>query len=589
MIFSKFCMSKELEQLQINDCMTDVCLVGASHKVFIHRAMVLLAAHILPDPVWYDPDPGEMDGKAVVIIPDASTAELESFVRKLYCPEDDLYYTAVPNTPDKVPGTPPDIFHTAVPQTPLLQPPEEQDSSVSNKRHLQQQLDMVNVSLRLLNIQREEALARSDKDAVINLMSSIDVTNEEKVRLETELEDCDTSAESFEVKEEDAEVKVEVKEEESEAVDPICSQCGAEFKSDVALCRHKVEVHQKLLKVCDICGKSCDSQKALTNHKRMHKKVECDICHKVFAMNSITKHKSTCIRKPDDEPPEEFQCLVCKFSTDSQSCLSRHIRKEHHMPVTLQCPKCDYSTKSKRHLNRHINFVHLLVKEKCDSCSKEFNSREVLERHKRNAHQVKSGAGPILFHNLEAPKADTWYPCNQCDYKSRRKIDTERHKKKHLRPILLSKQRFECCHCGKNFSRDAKLKHHLDKCKQFVSKKIGEEEAVELLCSGLNKTKVNSVLKIVRKVSGRNKVQTNLMKTVNTSVKNLEKWFTSKQIKLKRNPESKKGKKKVSEHYVTSVAYCTNKAGFMRYIKKNRKIKNAQYLISADGGMYHEI
>ena len=52
---------------------------------------------------------------------------------------------------------------------------------------------------------------------------------------------------------------------------------------------------------------------------------------------------------------------------------------------------------------------------------------------------------------------------------------------------------------------------------------------------------------------------------------------------MRRNPE---GKKKVCAEYSTAVAYCTNVKGFMEFIRKNRKIKNARYLISADGGLY---
>ena len=58
---SKFSMSKNLEQLQADGCQTDICLVGATSKVFIHRVM-LFAGHVEPDPVWYQLDPGEEDG-----------------------------------------------------------------------------------------------------------------------------------------------------------------------------------------------------------------------------------------------------------------------------------------------------------------------------------------------------------------------------------------------------------------------------------------------------------------------------------------------------------------------------------------------
>ena len=70
MAISKFCMFKDLDDLQVNGCQTDICLVGAGgEKVFIHRAM-MFADHVQPHPVWYQLDPGEEDGKLVVILPD---------------------------------------------------------------------------------------------------------------------------------------------------------------------------------------------------------------------------------------------------------------------------------------------------------------------------------------------------------------------------------------------------------------------------------------------------------------------------------------------------------------------------------------
>ena len=63
MIFSKYCKFKDLEELQVSGCQTDVCLVGAGgEKVFIQRTK-LFADHVQPHPVWHQLDPGEGDGK----------------------------------------------------------------------------------------------------------------------------------------------------------------------------------------------------------------------------------------------------------------------------------------------------------------------------------------------------------------------------------------------------------------------------------------------------------------------------------------------------------------------------------------------
>ena len=66
--------------------------------------------------------------------------------------------------------------------------------------------------------------------------------------------------------------------------------------------------------------------------------------------------------------------------------------------------------------------------------------------------------------------------------------------------------------CGVVFPREiALVKHQVDVNDRMLKVgDIGEEEVNELLSSGLNKTKVKTVLKLVRKISRKFKVQTNL-------------------------------------------------------------------------------
>ena len=71
---------------------------------------------------------------------------------------------------------------------------------MTSKREKKQQLDKINVSLRLLKLQRallrDEALTRNDKEAAMILMKSMDNNQEEKRKLEDELKACDTSEEN---------------------------------------------------------------------------------------------------------------------------------------------------------------------------------------------------------------------------------------------------------------------------------------------------------------------------------------------------------------------------------------------------------
>ena len=105
------------------------------------------------------------------------------------------------------------------------------------------------------------------------------LTQEEKRKLEDELEACDTSEENIKDDDDDNNNEAETgqdstlnkpeqvnvqNEEEFEVKDeddddnnanpvPICNQRGAEFKSKIALVQHRVEIHNKL------CVLLCDS------------------------------------------------------------------------------------------------------------------------------------------------------------------------------------------------------------------------------------------------------------------------------------------------------------------------------------------
>ena len=153
MISSKYSLYKDLEQLQINCCQTDICLIGA--EVFIHRAM-LFDNHVEPHAVWYQLDPWEGDGQVLVIMPDT--------------------------------------------QTPLEPQTDFVDHSGMTKREKKQQLDMINVRLSLLKLQRNEALTNNDRETAMKVMRSIDQTQEEKQKLEDDLEASNISEEGSDLK-----------------------------------------------------------------------------------------------------------------------------------------------------------------------------------------------------------------------------------------------------------------------------------------------------------------------------------------------------------------------------------------------------
>ena len=69
-----------------------------------------------------------------------------------------------------------------------------------------------------------------------------------------EVEDVDSNIPENRPEEVDGEVKIEVKDkdDDEEDVDNLCKQCGVVFPSEIALVKHQVDVHDRMLKVCDI-------------------------------------------------------------------------------------------------------------------------------------------------------------------------------------------------------------------------------------------------------------------------------------------------------------------------------------------------
>ena len=63
--------------------------------------------------------------------------------------------------------------------------------------------ERINVSLSLLRLQRNEALTRNDKETAMKVMESMDLTQVEKRKLENELEACDSTEDSSNVKDDD--------------------------------------------------------------------------------------------------------------------------------------------------------------------------------------------------------------------------------------------------------------------------------------------------------------------------------------------------------------------------------------------------
>ena len=564
MLSSNIDLLSELYEQTKARVLVDTCLQAKDGSVFAHWAMLVVAGND-----WLVDANPEDSNHHTIIFPDHTVEELESCVRRLYCQAPNTPFETCPNTPA------PEIFHTA-PETPhhhagILDSPQ------------QQRLHSLDVSIKLLECKLNEALEMNDMERLKEIDVNMSKLLEERFALGQKSytltfpqfpslpdlkEDADLKEEiEDELNVEESVLKEEIEDELNVEESVLCPVCGLSFKSKTALSVHKTSVHQVSLSVCQVCGKSCDNRKGLRNHMRTHKKKTCDICDKEISPTFFKQHRQACSM----QPPETFNCALCKFKCETKRGLNDHIKTHAEAPF-FKCKFCSYASHDKSNLRKHIQDVHRTKKFQCNKCTRKFNSFDVLQRHIRNVHE---GPPP-------EPEKNIWFNCEKCSFKSKWKCNAIRHKNVHLRNLRsTSKQPNICYHCGMTFTRKWTLKRHQKRCKTFLTQRITDEQCVGLMNKGFNKTDVNVVLKLFRRICGRGKVQRRVMNVVDSSIKDLRQWFTSETIVLRNNPEPK-SKDKIGKEFTTCVSYCHDLKGFIKFVKIGRKMKNAHFLISGN-------
>ena len=113
-----------------------------------------------------------------------------------------------------------------------------------------------------------------------------------------------------------------------------CGKSQQDFSNRKSFLRHRSS-HEVVKVNCQICGQEFDSLIKLTNHKRVHKEIQCKECKKTFTRKDVfKKHEAT-------HQDALVECSMCDKALRKPNC---HLLLKAHPPTNLSDTSLDFAS-----------------------------------------------------------------------------------------------------------------------------------------------------------------------------------------------------------------------------------------------------
>ncbi|XP_031639051.1 zinc finger protein 132-like [Contarinia nasturtii] len=157
----------------------------------------------------------------------------------------------------------------------------------------------------------------------------------------------------------------------------------------------------------------------------------CQKCRRGFKQESEKiEHEKQCQHR-------QYQCIVCKYTTDQLSSLKKHMLI-HSSEKPFQCRVCSKAFKRKYHFCQHLRIHTKQLPFACSKCGHRFAVEIDKQSHEDRCKCRR-------------------YECHICPYKCFKKS----HLKYHMQLKHTGEKQFQCKMCDKKFALKSYLKKHL--------------------------------------------------------------------------------------------------------------------------------